>query len=179
MESQTQRPQVSWIMPFTFDVFFINMLNIVLPRLDHLVYDQAPVLNPLKQACYQDEDCVGQIKKLCAKSHPNKLGHQVLQRYSAFVCCRWLRQLTDWSHTINHWTMLLWDESKRVGTTLACFKKKSWWFGRCNCWDRWGMIVWYITAPMHKEHACVVYDNMLHIPYIYCMIIYMLVKGCP
>ena len=65
------------------------------PRLDHIAYDLAPMVCPLRLSCYNDEDAVGQVKRLAARSHPNQLGYQVLQRYAAYVCCRWLRQLTE------------------------------------------------------------------------------------
>ena len=69
-------------------------------RLDHIVLDFAPYCNPLRIACYSDEDAMGKLKQLASRAHPTKLGEQVLQRYAAFCCCRWLRQLTEWaSHT--------------------------------------------------------------------------------
>ena len=64
-------------------------------RLDHIVLDAATDHNPLKLACYMDEDAVGQIKRLAAASNPRQLGFVVLQRYASYVCCRWLRQLTS------------------------------------------------------------------------------------
>lgn len=65
-------------------------------RLDHLVLDQCQRLNPLQLSTYDDEDFVGKIKRLCMLSHPSQMGFQVLERYSAFVCCRWLRRQTEW-----------------------------------------------------------------------------------
>ena len=64
-------------------------------RLDHIVLDAAIDHNPLKLACYMDEDAVGQIKRLAAASNPRQTGLVVLQRYASYVCCRWLRQLTS------------------------------------------------------------------------------------
>ena len=64
-------------------------------RLDHLVLDQSPFLSPLHASCYMDEDAMGQIKRLARESGPKSLGYVVLQRYCAYVCCRWLRQLVD------------------------------------------------------------------------------------
>ena len=61
-------------------------------RLDHICYDMAKYVNPLRVTCYMDEDCVGRLKQLAMHSHPVQMGHQVLERYSAYVCCRWLRQ---------------------------------------------------------------------------------------
>ena len=66
------------------------------PRLEHLVYDCAPRLSPLPASTYADEDMVGKIKQFALKSHPFRLGYQILQRYAAYCCCRWLRQLTGW-----------------------------------------------------------------------------------
>lgn len=65
------------------------------PRLDHLVYDTAPVFNPIKVACYGDEDAVGKVKRLAMLCNPLKMGNYVLSRYAAFCAVRWLRQLTD------------------------------------------------------------------------------------
>ena len=61
-------------------------------RLDHLVLDQAQYLNPLVGSNYNDEDMMGKIKVLAKLSTPTRLGFQVLERYSAYVCCRWLRE---------------------------------------------------------------------------------------
>lgn len=66
------------------------------PRLDHIAYDHAKAHNPLRLACYSDEDAVGQIKRLAAKAYPKQLSQQVLLRYAAYCCVRWLRQMTDW-----------------------------------------------------------------------------------
>ena len=71
------------------------VLNQADPRIDHLVYDCAPLWNPLVQSTYQDEDYVGKIKKLAMLSSPQRMGQQVLERYSAYVCVRWLRQLKE------------------------------------------------------------------------------------
>lgn len=60
-------------------------------RLDHLVIDQAKFLSPLSNSGYSDEDMVGKIKLLAVKSSPLRLGFQILERYSAYTCCRWLR----------------------------------------------------------------------------------------
>jgi hypothetical protein len=75
------------------------LVPLVAPRLDHVCLDMAPVVNPLRVTCYVDEDAVGRVKVLAVKSHPNRLGFQVLERYSAYVCSRWFRQLTEWSET--------------------------------------------------------------------------------
>lgn len=56
------------------------------PRLDHLCYDAATQCNPLKVACYMDEDAVGQVKRLASRAHPKNLAEQVLSRYAAYVC---------------------------------------------------------------------------------------------
>ena len=61
-------------------------------RLDHLCIEQAPFLNPFVQSAYTDEDMMGKAKRLAAASSPCRLGFQVLQRYAAYVCCRWLRE---------------------------------------------------------------------------------------
>ena len=62
-------------------------------RLDHIVWDQAPQISPLHASCYMDEDGMGQIKRLAAQANPVSLGYTVLQRYSAYTCTKWLRQL--------------------------------------------------------------------------------------
>ncbi|CAL1139860.1 unnamed protein product [Cladocopium goreaui] len=64
-----------------------------LHQLDHVVMDQAQRCNPLWVACYADEDYVGKIKKMAALAVPTGLEMQVLQRYCAFVCTRWRRQV--------------------------------------------------------------------------------------
>lgn len=74
-------------------VWFIDL------RQEHLVYDCAPRLSPLPASTYMDEDMVGKVKRFALRSHPTNLGYQVLQRYSAYVCVRWLRQLTEWCST--------------------------------------------------------------------------------
>lgn len=63
-------------------------------RLDHLVIDQARVANPLPISTYTDEDFVGKVKRLCILAHPQNMSYQILQRYAAYTCVRWLRQLT-------------------------------------------------------------------------------------
>lgn len=60
-------------------------------RLDHLVLDQAKMLNPLVCSNYSDEDMMGKVKQLAKSSAPQRLGFQVLERYSAFVSCRWMK----------------------------------------------------------------------------------------
>ena len=60
-------------------------------RLDHLVLDQSAIMNPLMGSNYNDEDMMGNVKKLCMGSSPNRLGYQVLERYAAYICCRWMR----------------------------------------------------------------------------------------
>ena len=64
-------------------------------RLDHIVYDCAPEVSPLKLSCYTDEDAMGKLKKLAMISYPNQMGRQVLSRYAAYTCVRWLRRLTE------------------------------------------------------------------------------------
>ena len=61
-------------------------------RLDHIVLDQAQFLCPLQGSNYNDEDMMGNIKTLAAASTPVRLGYQVLERYSAYLCCRWMRR---------------------------------------------------------------------------------------
>ena len=86
------------------------------PRLEHLVYDCAPRLSPLPASTYADEDMVGKIKQFALKSHPFRLGYQILQRYAAYCCCRWLRQLTGWFDGKFVWLYML---------------KKKIWHGHC------------------------------------------------
>lgn len=62
-------------------------------RLEHLCLDQAVHCNPLLQSTYADEDFVGKVKKLALRSSPTGLSYQVLLRYVAYTCCRWLRRL--------------------------------------------------------------------------------------
>ena len=75
---------------FTVSIFYVDDL-----RLDHLVLDQAQFANPLLTSTYDDEDFVGKTKRLAMIASPVSLGHNVLERYAAYVCVRWLRQLTD------------------------------------------------------------------------------------
>ena len=91
---------------------------ILIPRLEHLVYDQIVVTSPLRTSTYGDEDLapclhsplpvrsksmlghaqVGRIKMLGCLCHPTGLGLQVLYRYSAYIGARWQRKLLerDW-----------------------------------------------------------------------------------
>ena len=62
-------------------------------RLDHICIDHSGMMNPVKVACYVDEDAVGQIKRFAAQANPKRLSNQVMHRYAAYVCCRWLRRL--------------------------------------------------------------------------------------
>ena len=78
---------IFWICPCVFAG--------VRQRLDHLCYDTAPDASPLKLSCYVDEDMVGKLKKFAMISHPVRMGEQVLNRYAAYCCVRWLRKLTD------------------------------------------------------------------------------------
>ena len=99
-------------------------------RLDHICLDQAPILNPLFTSCYGDEDMVswackcflgsthstlqeiwhtcmhitqvGKIKQFAMTAHPHLLGRQVIRRYVAYVCVRWLRRLSKWYD--NRWS---------------------------------------------------------------------------
>lgn len=108
VEDQTQTSPVSWcknMLPVVRYVFvfpclrckgFANMLCLVFPihknsRLDHLCIDQAKRLNPLQHSTYDDEDYVGKIKKLCLLAPPSKMALHVLERYTSYVCTRWLR----------------------------------------------------------------------------------------
>ena len=59
-----------------------------------MCYDSARIASPLKMACYVDEDCIGQIKRIAREANPQRLDVQVMQRYAAYCCVRWLRQLT-------------------------------------------------------------------------------------
>ena len=95
VEDPAQVSQVAWLMICAWQVvLWLVSFNL---RLDHIAYDHAPLHNPLHLACYVEEDGVGQVKRLASRSHPKRLGEQVLSRYAASVCCRWLRQLTDWT----------------------------------------------------------------------------------
>ena len=99
MESAAKTSQVTWpfcIICCTFPKILYANYVWPFPRLDHLVYDCAPRLSPLPASTYADEDMVGKIKQFALRSHPFRLGYQILQRYSAYCCCRWLRQLTGW-----------------------------------------------------------------------------------
>ena len=62
-------------------------------RLDHLCYDTAPRQSLLMASTYADEDMIGKIKQFAARSHPVRLGFQVLNRYAAYTCCRWLKEM--------------------------------------------------------------------------------------
>ncbi|CAL1148367.1 unnamed protein product [Cladocopium goreaui] len=64
-------------------------------QLDHLVIDQSMYCNPMATSTYDDEDFVGKTKKMAQMCQPLYLGYQCLERYAAYVCCRWLRQLTE------------------------------------------------------------------------------------
>lgn len=113
LEGTTETSQVSWFdggmkVSWCVCVLFCFCVTIVCmaypsnvccwcqPRLDHIAYDHAKAHNPLRLACYSDEDAVGQIKRLAAKAYPKQLSQQVLLRYAAYCCVRWLRQLTEW-----------------------------------------------------------------------------------
>ncbi|CAK8987453.1 unnamed protein product [Durusdinium trenchii] len=61
--------------------------------LDHLVFDQAARHNPLLLSTYGEEDFVGRVKRFAMLSHPRQMGKQVLLRYSAYCCTRWMRNL--------------------------------------------------------------------------------------
>ena len=87
-------------------MFDNNVLMWVL-RIDHLCIDQAALMNPLTLSTYDDEDFVGKCKKLAMRSDVRALGYQTLHRYAAYVCCRWLRQLTDsWVMVNGFWCNL-------------------------------------------------------------------------
>ena len=64
-------------------------------RLDHLCIDQAARLNPLVTSTYDDEDFIGKCKQLAIRCTANQLPLGALQRYAAYVCCRWLRRDTE------------------------------------------------------------------------------------
>lgn len=72
-----------------------SMLKNMTPRLDHIVHDTAPTINPLRISCYADEDGIGQVKRLAMASNPVGLDSQVMNRYAAYCCVRWLRRLTS------------------------------------------------------------------------------------
>ena len=74
----------------TISCLVSDMVRKRLLRLDHIVLDQAAFLSPLIQSTYMDEDLMGRIK-LAVASSPMKLSFQVLSRYAAYICCRWLR----------------------------------------------------------------------------------------
>ena len=107
VQNQTKIPSVAGIRrrDFNFPVsanfagtmlhwqFFFYTGNL---RLDHLVIDQSVYCNPMATSTYDDEDFVGKTKKLAQMCQPLYLGYQCLERYAAYVCCRWLRQLTEW-----------------------------------------------------------------------------------
>lgn len=109
MENQAQTPPVPWpsnglfgLRPkgfFLKDRFYYVFLpqkaHLLALRLDHLCYDQALRFNPLLLSTYSDEDFIGKCKALAMKCSPSRLGFQCLERYSAYVCCKWLRRLTD------------------------------------------------------------------------------------
>lgn len=88
-------------------------------RLEHIVYDCAPRLSPLPSSTYADEDMVGKIKQFAMRSHPARLGYCILQRYAAYCCCRWLREMTEWFDLIYYeWNDTLLSESLIVQEVL-------------------------------------------------------------
>ena len=99
VESSAKTPPVTRIELFccasVVCIMFENMCWALAFRLDHLCIDQASRLNPLVISTYDDEDFVGKCKQLAIRCTANQLGLQALQRYSAFVCCRWLRRETE------------------------------------------------------------------------------------
>ncbi|CAL1132352.1 unnamed protein product [Cladocopium goreaui] len=67
-------------------------------KLDHIVYDCAPEVSPLKLSCYTDEDAMGKLKKLDEISddfisQPDGTTSSVI--YAAYTCVRLLRRLTE------------------------------------------------------------------------------------
>lgn len=98
MEGKTKVPSVTWRVnrgPMRIHFFLCFWIICLLLRLDHLCLDHARYCNPLHISTYEDEDYVGKIKKLAMRSTPQNLGYQCLQRYAAYTCCRWLRQMGD------------------------------------------------------------------------------------
>ena len=98
LESAPQAPQVPCFVQggtrgYRLNWFSLRFSIILCLRLDHLCLDDAMRLGVLESSTYMDEDMVGKIKRFAMKSHPNGLGHQVLNRYAAYVCVRWLRLL--------------------------------------------------------------------------------------
>ncbi len=102
--SQVPGSQIEYIkfflaLPNIFGMIFFSLSTSATAkshsRLDHICYDTAPVANPLGLSCYTDEDGVGQIKRLAQASNPNGLDFQVLNRYAAYCCVKWLRKLTE------------------------------------------------------------------------------------
>lgn len=62
-------------------------------RLDHLCFETAPRFSLLMASTYADEDMMGKIKQFAMRANPVRMGYQVLNRYAAYTCCRWLRQM--------------------------------------------------------------------------------------
>lgn len=85
-----------------------HMRHLFALRLDHICLDQSLLMSPLHASCYGDDDMatrlshsalhcskVGKAKGLAVRSTPRRLGRQVLFRWAAYVCVRWLRRLGD------------------------------------------------------------------------------------
>lgn len=95
LESAAKISQVSWLTYLQYSSHDELLAHCAVSlRLDHICYDSAQTASPLRLSCYTDEDAMGQIKRLAREANPLRLDVQVLQRYSAYCCCRWLRQLT-------------------------------------------------------------------------------------
>lgn len=99
-----------------------------LPRLDHLVLDQAQRLNPLTLSTYQDEDYVGKAKRMALNSaNPPKMGYQCLQRYAGWICCRWLREMELWTGVYLLLVLLVYyvttSDNTTCGLTTGCCRE--------------------------------------------------------
>ena len=136
-------------------------------RLDHIIIDGAPRVNPLWVSCYQDEDMaawlhlghvawpswslksqvcfdtngesskVGKIKKLAVMAHPNKLGRQVLQRYASFVAVRWSRRLEKWWITIKSTVVTNKSRVLNVSSRSSKCRPSSWRRAQCSSQRKW------------------------------------------
>lgn len=100
MENSSETSQVLWLKQYSVWSSslkaFCTVMTWPVLRLEHIVYECAGRLSPLPASTYADEDMVGKIKQFAIRSHPARLGYCILQRYAAYCCCRWLREMTEW-----------------------------------------------------------------------------------
>ena len=61
----------------------------------HMCFEFAPQANPRTVTCYMDEDMIGKIKKIVAKTHPKNMDYRALQRFAVTVSLKWVRKANE------------------------------------------------------------------------------------